>query len=614
MTKTILALLCLVCLGVEGKQLIVLSSPKVTGYYSNVYQHIINFHIRYAKAIQGKDDVLVLTNAATHATYAAELPAEILIKNAEQADIWMRDFTTINPNSPVQFRYAPAAQGGSQSESDFVQGTFNTFATDTLKLSFPKSTYILDGGNVVDNHDNRAVVTDRFLTDNNLDKATATTELKKLLKVSEVAIIPSEAASVDPLGHADGMVMWASRDVIFVNEYTGTFRQSVLDELAAAFPSVKVVEVPSYPDAAVFDPKYASAIGINLNSVMTEDYIYMPVFPSFNTTNDNIVKAAVERETTKTVVTVDASLVGKLGGSVRCLTWQVGGATATQVKAALVPGSTTSAPRTTAPVTSAPRTTAPLTTAPRPTAPLTTAPRTTAPLTTVPVTTVPRTTAPSTTAPLTTSPLSPTKAPSTLSPTQAPGSVSTPSPTSSTPAPTAVQSRSPTEAPKTESPSTPAPTAAPTTRTTAPLTTAPLTTVPVTTAPTTRTTAPLTTAPVTTAPSTRTAAPTTPTAVPSAPLTPQPRVSTPTPTLRTKTPDSNLAAGGQGSSDSDDGLSTLAVVMIIVAAALSVVAFIAGVVYFITQRAKASTPGFAPGKMTETQMEGYSAYPVPGRV
>ena len=335
MTKTILALLCLACLGVEGKQLIVLSSPKVTGYYSNVYQHIINFHIRYAKAIQGKDDVLVLTNAATHATYAAELPAEILIKNAEQADIWMRDFTTINPNSPVQFRYAPAAQGGSQSESDFVQGTFNTFATNTLKLSFPKSTYILDGGNVVDNHDNRAVVTDRFLTDNNLDKATATTELKKLLKVSEVAIIPSEAASVDPLGHADGMVMWASRDVIFVNEYTGTFRQSVLDELAAAFPSVKVVEVPSYPDAAVFDPKYASAIGINLNSVMTEDYIYMPVFSSFNTTNDNIVKAAVERETTKTVVTVDASLVGKLGGSVRCLTWQVGGATATEVKAAL---------------------------------------------------------------------------------------------------------------------------------------------------------------------------------------------------------------------------------------------------------------------------------------
>ena len=347
-------LLCLIWVDmVASKQLIVLSAPKTSGYYGPVYKHVINFQIAYAKAIQGKDDVLVLTNADTHSAYAAELPAEILIKNAEQADIWMRDFTTINPNSPVQFRYAPAAQGGSQSESDFVQGTFNTFATDTLKLSFPKSTYILDGGNVVDNHDNRAVVTDRFLTDNNLDKATATTELKKLLKVSEVAIIPSEAASVDPLGHADGMVMWASRDVIFVNEYTGTFRQSVLDELAAAFPTVKVVEVPSYPDAAVFDPKYASAIGINLNSVMTEDYIYMPVFSSFNTTNDNIVKAAVERETTKTVVTVDASLVGKLGGSVRCLTWQVGGATATQVKAALVPG-TTHPPTTSAPLTTAP--------------------------------------------------------------------------------------------------------------------------------------------------------------------------------------------------------------------------------------------------------------------
>ena len=316
-----------------SNHLIVLSAPPVKGYYKKVYQHVVAFHIGYAKAVLGReDDILILTNADTHATYAAELPAEILIRYSSQEDIWMRDFTTINPTSPVQFRYAPAAQGGSKSEAKYVQNAFNKFSAQ-FGLNIPKTDHILDGGNVVDNHENRAIVTDRFLKDNRLKKDSAKTELKRLLQVSEVAIIPAEDVSYDPLGHADGMVMWVSRDVVVVNQNPDVdLHAGILAELRSSFPGVTVVEVPCDPIEDSFDKKFPSATGIHVNSVVTPQNIYMPVF---NVANDAVVTSILRRHTTKNIVPVDARMVAKLGGSVRCLSWQIGGNVAAVVKAAL---------------------------------------------------------------------------------------------------------------------------------------------------------------------------------------------------------------------------------------------------------------------------------------
>lgn len=133
-----------------------------------------------------------------------ELPQDILLE-ATMRDIWMRDFTTVNPNQPIQFRYAAAAQGGNQKDADWVQQGFVRF-TDRLNIKYANTDLILDGGNVVNNHRDKAIITDRFLEDNNLTKAEAKIKLKSLLGVDRIAIIPAD----DPEGvaHADGMVMF----------------------------------------------------------------------------------------------------------------------------------------------------------------------------------------------------------------------------------------------------------------------------------------------------------------------------------------------------------------------------------------------------------------------
>ena len=39
----------------------------------------------------------------------------------------MRDFTTIHPNSPIQFCYSEAGKSGNQEDADWIQNGFNIF-------------------------------------------------------------------------------------------------------------------------------------------------------------------------------------------------------------------------------------------------------------------------------------------------------------------------------------------------------------------------------------------------------------------------------------------------------------------------------------------------------
>ena len=175
----------------SDRQLIVITAPSAQDkYYRDVYQPIIDFDIAYAKSIINKDNVVVWGDKQALKLLKKELSKDILLEGT-MGDIWMRDFTTVNPHQPIQFRYAAAAQGGNQYEADWVQSEFNKFASK-LDIQYPKTNLILDGGNLVDNHQDKVIVTERFLVDNNLTKTEAKTKLRNLLNVNEVAIIPSD--------------------------------------------------------------------------------------------------------------------------------------------------------------------------------------------------------------------------------------------------------------------------------------------------------------------------------------------------------------------------------------------------------------------------------------
>ena len=153
----------------DDRMLIVISAPTADNeYYADVYDNIIAFDIAYAKAVMGNDNIVVLGDNKALKKLRKKLPEDILL-NASMRDIWMRDFTPVHPYRPIQFRYSAAGQSGNQEDADWVQNGFNIFA-EKNGIDYPYTDLILDGGNVVDNHKGKVVITDRFLIDNSLNK------------------------------------------------------------------------------------------------------------------------------------------------------------------------------------------------------------------------------------------------------------------------------------------------------------------------------------------------------------------------------------------------------------------------------------------------------------
>lgn len=308
----------------EITDLIVITAPSVDDiYYKKAFDEIIAFDIAYANTVIGRDEIRILVDAKTRKYFEGKVPEDILI-DANVADIWMRDFTTINPRKPVQFRYTPVSFENDQHEADYIQKSFNSF-TKKISLSYPKTEYFLDGGNIVDNYAGRVITTTRFLEDNNLSKKEGIETLKKLLDTTEVAIIPPDD---DILAHSDGMVMFANEHTLFVNEYDEPFRSEILDELTQAFPGIEIIEITANWDGNAYDANIASACGINLNAVVTSNYIYMPHFDDVH--SDNIL-TKIQQHTSKKVVPIPAQGVCAMGGSVRCLSWQQSGKQAKKV-------------------------------------------------------------------------------------------------------------------------------------------------------------------------------------------------------------------------------------------------------------------------------------------
>ena len=304
----------------EDRMLLVLSAPSVhDAYYKPAFQSIIAFQIAYATAIMSNDNVVVIVDQDTKPYYEDHLPADILL-TADIYDIWMRDFTTVNPHLPVQFRYTWASM--TKQDSITVQNSFAAFA-DQYNIQRNKTNLLIDGGNIVDNYAGRVITTTRFMEDNNLTYERAKQEISTLLGAAEVAILEPDE---ETLAHSDGMVSWIDENTLLVNDYSSDppFKTLIMDELLSAFPTVTIVEVPveyTTNPPGQWDG-FESACGVNLNAVVTYRNIYVPVF---NMPHDQSVVDLIKQSTSKNVITINAESVCPMGGSVRCLTWQLTG-------------------------------------------------------------------------------------------------------------------------------------------------------------------------------------------------------------------------------------------------------------------------------------------------
>ncbi len=302
-----------------ARTLIVLAAPAANDpYYRPLRPEILEFQTAFAKAVRGRDNVVILADRPTLRELAKELPADILLE-APQRDIWTRDFFPVRAGNPVLFRYSASAQHGKQQDADWVQAGFLRLAR-RCELEFRRVPWILDGGNVVDNGTDQAIVTDRFLADNGLDRTQGTGVLRETLGCARIAILPADPG--DRLGHADGLAAFLAANTVALTRYEGTFRKTMRHALRTAFPGIRIIELESPVEAAAFDPEYGSARGLYVNATVTDRYLYLPIYGlDTDARAMQQIRAATDRE----VVPVNAGRIAQLGGSVRCLSAQMKG-------------------------------------------------------------------------------------------------------------------------------------------------------------------------------------------------------------------------------------------------------------------------------------------------
>ena len=304
--------------GNSNAQAIVLAAPSIyNDYYAEVFQDIVDFQVEYANKIDGRDEVIILVDSETRPYYAGRVPNYVLVE-AIIEDIWIRDFSPVIAGNQVKFDYLPDYL--TLADANLIDNSFNRWF-DKVGMQYGKeSNLILDGGNVVDNGAGKVIITDRFLYDNpQFTKAQAKNRLKKLMGATHIAIIKESPG--DATGHSDGMVMWTDENTILLQDHPTNIKNQIVNELKNSFPGVKIVIVPDYYEDETWGD-FSSACNLYVNSLVTNDYIYVP---TFNDSHDTEMLNFIQSHTSKKVVEVPAEKVCFMGGSVRCLSWQLDG-------------------------------------------------------------------------------------------------------------------------------------------------------------------------------------------------------------------------------------------------------------------------------------------------
>ena len=310
------------CKEVEGKQLLVLAPPiKANEYYKEKFFDVIPFYVNYVGNVTGKDDVILVVDEETMPYYEGKIHQSKLIMDHID-DPWVRDVSLPIPSKDVQFTYVG---GSTLKEARNTQSIFDKFIHE-IGIATTRTDLLLDGGNLVNNNNNKVITSRKFLTDNNLTEQQGVDELKHLLNVTHVSILTPDEPK---LGHSDGMAAYVCDDVIYMHKQLEPNHTMYRNELLKGCPDCTIVEIEGFFDDRTFKEGYASSCGVYVNCVVTDAFIYMPIF-NHERDADAIFKFR-NNPCNKTVVPIDVTTVCEMGGSLRCLSWQTQGEMAEKI-------------------------------------------------------------------------------------------------------------------------------------------------------------------------------------------------------------------------------------------------------------------------------------------
>lgn len=292
---------------VSAAQTIYTSMPNQDDtYYQPFKNELQKFNVDLQGNADDQDKIISLdTNKTNYKTLDFNYP-----------DIWIRDVAPVVTTKMVKFRYAPNYL--KKSDSRYLNNRFNKFLKG--RYNYRKSDLILDGGNLQWNGDQTVILTKQVFDDNSdWTKQEIVDELKDKLQVRKVIFISKEPGDV--LGHSDGMVKFIDRKKIFINDfsYEPGFLKKVEQQILKQEPDMKFVVLPSsYTSKGQYDKNIASAKGLYINMLETNQVIY---FPMYGLKKDQQVLKLVEKQTDKKVIPINVAKLSTLGGSIHCMTW-----------------------------------------------------------------------------------------------------------------------------------------------------------------------------------------------------------------------------------------------------------------------------------------------------
>lgn len=304
------------------KQVIVVSLPGESDVqYLDNLQFIADFVIEMDGKTKGRDYLFIVHDESglkylkNHKFTNARL-----IQVKQSLDMWMRDFPPTMPKQQVKFKYRP--QYISTEQAKFDEGNFEKFASVVGLPQLRRSDLVLEGGNIVDNGVDIAITTARTYDDN------PTMSHQEFVNKLETAIQRKVAVLPDPedtTGHADGVVTFVENNTLLISLFDDADGPSFYDAMETAvldvFPNLTVVPLPCYAKKGKTQG-FVSAEGSYANSLVTNNAVYLPFFA--NQTSNDIAFAAFKNNTNKDIIPVyNAGKVPVLGGSLRCMTWQI---------------------------------------------------------------------------------------------------------------------------------------------------------------------------------------------------------------------------------------------------------------------------------------------------
>ena len=229
--------------GKKDRHLIVVTLPNDT-YYKKSLEDIECFIRDMSEKTRNIDDFLVVYSTALEKRYRKQPTSTLGVSTnhlvvKESLDLWMRDFSPVLPKLQVKFSYRPKylkTKVAKLVESDFMK------VLGKMDVQLELNELVLDGGNVVDNNENKVIISERVLLENKGKTAGVLRKELENLLAAQVAFIPDPE---DTTGHADGIVSFIEDNTLLIGDYGDEeYYKAVEVAVKSTFPGVKTFRLP----------------------------------------------------------------------------------------------------------------------------------------------------------------------------------------------------------------------------------------------------------------------------------------------------------------------------------------------------------------------------------